>query len=68
MPTEKDRQVVQVMTGLGISLDRVSLMLGLDHKTVQKYYRTELHRGRATVEAKLAGNLLKIASGWTTWR
>lgn len=55
--------MVEVMTGFGITLDRVCLVLGLDHKTVQKNYRAELERGRATVEAKLAGNLLKIASG-----
>ncbi|MGA7451916.1 MAG: hypothetical protein WBW73_11795, partial [Rhodoplanes sp.] len=32
-------------------------------KTLRKHYATELQRGAATVEAKLVGNLLKLASG-----
>ena len=30
---------------------------------LRKHYTTELQRGAATVEAKLVGNLLKLASG-----
>jgi hypothetical protein len=32
-------------------------------KTLRKHYATELQRGAATVEAKLVGNLLKLAGG-----
>ena len=38
-------------------------MLGIDRKTVDKHYRSELQRGAAMVEARLVGNLLRIASG-----
>jgi CRP/FNR family cyclic AMP-dependent transcriptional regulator len=47
----------------GATQDKVADVIGVDGKTLRKHYATELQRGAATVEAKLVGNLLKLASG-----
>ena len=55
--------MVEVLSGFGIPQDKIVDVIGVDGKTLRKHYTTELQRGAATVEAKLVGNLLKLASG-----
>lgn len=62
-PTAKDRNMVEAMAGFGIPADKIALVLGVSKQTLYKHYRGEIERGAATVEAKLAGNLLRLASG-----
>lgn len=63
IPTDKDRQTVEIMAGFGLPVDRIALVIGVSEDTVERKYRQEIKRGVATVEAKLAGNLLRLASG-----
>ncbi|MFY9827352.1 MAG: hypothetical protein WAK69_01800, partial [Rhodoplanes sp.] len=56
-------QMVEVLSGFGIPQDKIADVIGVDGKTLRKHYATELQRGAATVEAKLVGNLLKLAGG-----
>jgi len=63
VPDDRSRQMVEVLSGFGIPQDKIADVIGVDGKTLRKYYATELQRGAATVEAKLVGNLLKLASG-----
>ena len=51
------------LSGFAIPQDKIADVIGVDGKTLRKHYATELQRGAATVEAKLVGNLLKLASG-----
>ena len=62
-PTEKDRQMVEVLAGYAIPVDKIAAVVGVDTKTLTKHYGEQLTRGAATVEAKLVGNLLRLASG-----
>ena len=62
-PDDRSRQMVEVLSGFGIPQDKIADVIGVDGKTLRKHYATELQRGAATVEAKLVGNLLKLASG-----
>lgn len=55
--------MVEAMAGFGIPADKIALVLGVSKQTLYKHYRGEIERGAATVEAKLAGNLLRLASG-----
>lgn len=55
--------MVEVMAGFGFPQEKIAMVLGIERPTLVKYYRAEIDRGAATVEAKLAGNLLRIASG-----
>ena len=62
-PDDRSRQMVEVLSGFGIPQDKIADVIGVDGKTLRKHYATELQRGAATVEAKLVGNLLKLAGG-----
>src|SRR5688572_10284061 len=62
-PTDKDRQVVEVLAGFAVPQDKIGDVLDIDKKTLLKHYGRELRRGSAMVEAKLAGNLLRLAAG-----
>jgi hypothetical protein len=63
VPTDKDRQMVEVLAGFAIPQDKIGDVLDIDKKTLLKHYGRELRRGSAMVEAKLAGNLLRLAGG-----
>ena len=62
-PDDRSRQMVEVLSGFGIPQDKIADVIGVDGKTLRRHYATELQRGAATVEAKLVGNLLKLAGG-----
>lgn len=62
-PSQKDRQMVEVMSGFGIDAAKIAMVVGIDRSTLLKHYRAEIDRGAATIEAKLTGNLLRIAGG-----
>ena len=63
LPTGENRRMVEVLAGFGIPAEKIAFVLGIDRKTVDKHYRSEIQRGAAMVEAKLVGNLLRIAGG-----
>jgi len=62
-PTDKDRQTVEALVGFAIPQAKIASILGIDIKTLEKHYAAEIVRGSAVVEAKLVGNLLRLASG-----
>lgn len=62
-PTDEQRRMVEAMAGFAIPEAKIALVIGVDDKTLRLHYATEIARGAATVEAKLAGNLLRLASG-----
>lgn len=62
-PTDAHRQMVEVLAGFAIPTAKIALVIGIDQKTLLKYFEAEIGRGSAVVEAKLAGNLLRLASG-----
>ena len=55
--------MVEVLAGYAIPVDKIAAVVGVDTKTLTKHYGEQLMRGAATVEAKLVGNLLRLASG-----
>ena len=62
-PTLKDRRVVTLLAGLGVSQVRIADTLGLAPKTLRKHYAAELQRGSALVEAQLVNNMFRMAQG-----
>jgi hypothetical protein len=62
-PTDKDQRVVEMMAGWSIPEGRVAKVLGIDLKTLRKHFAEELEVGRASLEAQLAQNLLRMAQG-----
>ncbi|WP_348631830.1 hypothetical protein, partial [Mesorhizobium sp. M6A.T.Cr.TU.017.01.1.1] len=62
-PDQARRQTVELLAGAAVSQAEICAVLGIDQKTLRKRYRLELDRGAAKVEARLVGNLLRLASG-----
>ena len=62
-PTDKDRRVVEMMSGWSIPEERIAKVLRIDPKTLRKHFAEELEVGHAKLEAQLAQNLLRIAQG-----
>ena len=62
-PTSEQREMVEVLAGYGIPQLKIKDVVGVQIATLHKHYRAELDRGAAVVEAKLVGNLMRIASG-----
>jgi transcription initiation factor TFIIIB Brf1 subunit/transcription initiation factor TFIIB len=57
------RRFVEAMAGAGVPQREIAAVLAVTVPTLRKHYRDELRRGSALVQAKLVGNLLRIASG-----
>ena len=55
--------MVEALAGYAIPVEKIAAVVGVDTKTLSKHYGEQLTRGAATVEAKLVGNLLRLASG-----
>lgn len=55
--------MVEVLAGFAIPSAKITKVLGIDQKTLLKHFAAELERGAAVVEAKLVGNLLRLAGG-----
>ena len=60
---EKDRRVAALLAGLGVDQRNIAMALGIGHNTLAKHFRSELDNGKALVEARLAGNMFRMASG-----
>lgn len=57
------RRCVEAMAGAGVPQREIAVVLAVTVPTLRKYYRDELGRGSAVMQAKLVANLLRIASG-----
>lgn len=62
-PSEKDRQMVEVLAGFAVPTTKIADVLDITQPTLLKHYETELRTGAAKVEATLVGNLLRLAKG-----
>ena len=58
-PTEKTRNEVQALAGFGVREDEIALYIGIDPKTLRKYYRPELDTGHIKANVNVARNLYK---------
>ena len=65
-PTDKTRQLVQLHTTVGTTQDIVADLLGIDDKTLRKFYRAELDQSRAQANAAVGGALFNKAKGGDT--
>ena len=69
VPSDDQRRMVEQLAGLGLPRDQIaSLVLspatgkGISLNVLYKVFGDELQRGTAVVNAKIAGNLARIAS------
>jgi hypothetical protein len=66
-PTDESRRMVESTSGLGLPHEQIAILVGIDDKTLRKYYRTELDMGKAKANGQIAKTLFsKATSGDTT--
>ncbi|HZJ93716.1 MAG TPA: hypothetical protein VFD09_11625 [Thiopseudomonas sp.] len=64
-PTTKTRAEVSALCSYGVPQDEVASFIGIDPKTLRKYYRDELDKAALTANAKVGQFLYQNASGQT---
>jgi predicted transcriptional regulator len=66
-PTEETKKLVESTSGLGLPHEQIAILVGIDDKTLRKYYRAELDMGKAKANGQIAKTLFsKATSGDTT--
>ena len=66
-PTAESRKLVESSSGLGLPHESIACLVGIDDKTLRKYYRHELDMGKAKANGQIAKTLFqKATSGDTT--
>jgi hypothetical protein len=65
--TEDERQLVAQMCAVGIPQQSIARVVGIDSKTLRKYFRSELDTSKIKANAKVGGTLFnKAINGDTT--
>jgi hypothetical protein len=65
VPTKESRNQVELLSGIGIPVEQIGLIIGIDKKTVFKHYRAEMDIGQAKALSKISNRLFDIATGET---
>jgi hypothetical protein len=66
-PTDQTRRVAEQMSGLGLPHEQIGAIIGIDDKTLRKYYTQELRIGKAKSSSNVAKTLYeKAIAGDTT--
>ena len=66
-PTDEKRKLVESTSGLGLPHEQIAILVGIDDKTLRKYYRIELDTGKAKANGQIAKTLFsKAVAGDTT--
>ena len=65
-PTPETRQLVQLHATVGTQQEQIARLLGLDAKTMRKWYRAELDLSTAKANATIGGALFNKAKGGDT--
>ena len=66
VPTAATRQIVKLHTMVGTTQKDVARVIGIDGKTLRKYYRDELDLSKAKANATVGGALFNKAVGGDT--
>ena len=61
-PTEEGRKMVEAMASVGVPQNEICVVLGIDAKTLRKYFREELDSAMIKANAKVAANLYRQAT------
>lgn len=63
IPTQKDRDLAETLSGYGIPQEDICRLLRISLPTLHKHFREELDAGIAKANAAVAGNMFKMATG-----
>ena len=60
---EETRRQVEMLSGIGVPVEQIAIVAGIDSKTLRRYYREALDSGQAKATSKIAKRLFDIATG-----
>src|SRR5450631_2365525 len=61
-PTDEQRRTVKAMSGFGVPQPDIATHIGIDPKTLRKWFRDELDRGSIEATTKVAQSLFRMAT------
>ena len=62
-PSAETRKLVESSSGLGLPHESIAVLVGIDDKTLRKYYRHELDMGKAKANGQIAAQIIKSNAG-----
>jgi hypothetical protein len=62
VPTDEMRKQVELLSGIGVPLEQICTLAGVDRKTLSKHYRAEIDMGHAKANSRMAKRLFDIAN------
>jgi hypothetical protein len=65
-PTPEMQKLVESTSGLGLPHEQIAMLVGIDDKTLRKYYRQELDLGKAKANSQIAKTLYQKATAGDT--
>jgi hypothetical protein len=63
VPTDEGRRLVEVLASCGVPHEEIGRIVGTSRRALGRHYRDQLAIGRVRANAKVAGNLFKLALG-----
>lgn len=57
VPTDETKELAYRLSGLGLPHEQIAYVIGIDDKTLRKYYQTELKKGKAETNMNVAQTL-----------
>jgi len=66
IPTDETKRLVESSSGLGLPHESIAVLVGIDDKTLRKYYRHELDMGKAKANGQIAKTLFQKATAGDT--
>ena len=66
IPTPETKKLVESSSGIGLPHESIAVLVGIDDKTLRKYYRAELDMGKAKANGQIARTLYDKATGGDT--
>lgn len=60
-PTDESRRLVRTLSGIGVPQKMISVQVGIDEKTLRKYYEDDIDVGQSKATSQIAKRLYDIA-------
>ena len=60
-PTDENRRLIQTLSGIGVPQKMIAVQIGIDEKTLRKYYEDDIDIGQSRAATQVANRLYDIA-------
>jgi hypothetical protein len=60
-PTDENRRLIRTLSGIGVPQKMMAVQIGIDEKTLRKYYEDDIDVGQSKATSAIAKRLYDIA-------